>query len=551
MIEKRNTSKAPSLQEEYNFFQDICEYSQKETIANMRIRFRKAHLIAMGPILLLLVFFLCMNFFMIGTYHAEKIPGLVAFAPTSLRSTSTFSLSNESSGDKITETGTGVLTSDKLLPALKETVDRGENEAGRRGSYRSLASKISKLDEQQHDLGELMNKRSNPNAESGNAVLVDAAFLDSKLLNIRPPTATSSFSQNATFSACLLIKDDNAILNEWIAYHYFVLNMRTLIVAIDPTSKESPSTIFDKWRQMTDLEILEWNDADFMPIYFKKTGKPPAEFLLSRNNFSFPVNISFPLTDAAILDISKHRYRQRVFLAQCMRKLRNMGQSWMIHIDTDEFIVASKLLRQMKPDYVDLRPIDEPGSVLNLIQQVASNTPDLVNYPCMSILRVLFGSAESSPTDLEEDVPDGFAPSRFETLRWRFHALPHDMKLHGYPKVLLDLSAISEKYFPKELVFSIHRPIPKYCKRNKDATFTTFRKQPIAANHYLGSWERYSGREDSRRSRHVYEERAKQRRGKDDGIRKWLKGFVKTLGRKTSAQLLGREYIQSNYVELV
>ena len=39
---------------------------------------------------------------------------------------------------------------------------------------------------------------------------------------------------------CLLIKDDNDLLSEWIAYHYHVFNMRRLIVAMDPTSKTSP-----------------------------------------------------------------------------------------------------------------------------------------------------------------------------------------------------------------------------------------------------------------------------------------------------------------------
>ena len=172
----------------------------------------------------------------------------MTIARSSLLSTSTFLLSNEASGDKIPDTGTGGLSSDKLLPDLKEAVDRGENKAGRRERDRSLASKMLGLAEQQHDLGELIKRRKNTNEESGNAVLLDAASADSKQLNIRPPNAISSFSQNATFSACLLIKDDNAIVNEWIAYHYFVLNMRTLIVAIDPTSKESPSTIFDKWK---------------------------------------------------------------------------------------------------------------------------------------------------------------------------------------------------------------------------------------------------------------------------------------------------------------
>jgi len=38
------------------------------------------------------------------------------------------------------------------------------------------------------------------------------------------------------FSACLIIKDDNIILSEWLAYHYTILPLRRLIVGVDVMS---------------------------------------------------------------------------------------------------------------------------------------------------------------------------------------------------------------------------------------------------------------------------------------------------------------------------
>lgn len=359
-----------------------------------------------------------------------------------------------------------------------------------------------------------------------------------------PPKVTpraESLLPNATFAACLLIKDDNEILNEWIAYHYFVLNLRSIIVAVDPLSSESPSRILNKWRIMTDLDVQEWTDNNYMPKEFLLKHQPPKKYMQKPDDFKYN------MSHAALIEISNHRYRQRVFLAQCMKTLRKQGSSWMAHIDTDEFIVASKLLRQMKPDYLEIPPMDEPGSVMNLIQQVTARTPTLVSYPCLSLLRVLFGSVESSPTDRDRDVPAGFDANRFETLRWRYHALPHNMSAHGNPKVILDVAAIPEEYFPKDVVYSIHRPVTAYCKRNKEVAFANFRKQPLGANHYLGSWERYSRRADKRRSRAVYDEKADQRRGKDDGVRPWLKGFVRVMGAKVATKLLGEEYLQSEF----
>lgn len=351
------------------------------------------------------------------------------------------------------------------------------------------------------------------------------------------PPKESSLSPDATFSACLLIKDDNEILNEWLAYHYHVLKLRSLVVAVDPLSSQSPSQILNKWRLMTDMDIFEWEDSSYMPEHFLRDGIPPEKFMQKQSDFDQI------MTSQALTEISIHRYRQRVFLASCMKKHRKEGNSWVIHIDTDEYVTPSKLFRQMNPKYVRLPPMEEPGSVLSLIQQVVSKTSNLVSYPCLSMLRVLFGSVEMSAIDRSKNVPAEFNATTFESLRWRYHALPHNMSYHGNPKVILDVSAIPENYFPKETVFSIHRPITQFCHKNHDLDFTSFRKQPIAVNHYLGSWERYSGRNDNRRSRTVYEKKANVKRGEDDGVRNWLAGFVESVGNSTASKLLGRQHL--------
>jgi hypothetical protein len=102
-----------------------------------------------------------------------------------------------------------------------------------------------------------------------------------KLLTPQPP----ALADNTTFSACLLIKDDNAILSEWIAYHYHTVNLRHLVVAIDPSSVESPMKILNRWRRMTNMDIFEWTDSDYMPQTFLDTGYPPKEYLQDESEF--------------------------------------------------------------------------------------------------------------------------------------------------------------------------------------------------------------------------------------------------------------------------
>ena len=53
-----------------------------------------------------------------------------------------------------------------------------------------------------------------------------------------------------TFSACLLVKDDNQLLPEWLAYHYTTMPLRRLIVGVDPLSLTRAEPIFDKYREL-------------------------------------------------------------------------------------------------------------------------------------------------------------------------------------------------------------------------------------------------------------------------------------------------------------
>ena len=351
-----------------------------------------------------------------------------------------------------------------------------------------------------------------------------------------------SLAKNATVSACLLIRDDNDILSEWIAYHYHVVGLRHLIIAADPLSQEWPSDIAMRWRLMTNLEVVEWTDQEFMPDEFLKTKRPPKRYMQKPEDFQKFVRNPSP---EMFLEVSNHRYRQRVFLTKCMKRFRDDGRSWVLHTDTDEFIVPSKLLRQMKPKYVNLPSMEEPNSVLSLLQQTVEKTPKEVNYPCLSLLRVLFGAVESTEEERQREVPKPFRGLSFETLRWRYHALPHNMTINGNPKVLLDVASIPKWAF-HDIVFSIHRPLRQYCHVNSDLSFRNFRRQPIGVNHYLGAWERYSGRNDTRRSRELYDAKASVRRGMDDGLRLWLKGFCQNVGVDVAVALLGESYIQQH-----
>jgi hypothetical protein len=212
-----------------------------------------------------------------------------------------------------------------------------------------------------------------------------------------------------------------------------------------------------------------------------------------------------------LLQISNDRYRQRVFLAKCFLKLKDMGSTWTMHIDTDEYVVPSKLFRQMGGvEYAPFQSMETPGSVLTLLQKTTEYTPAMVNYPCISLMH---------------------------------HTPGHNRSYHSNPKVIIDLAAIPQREFPKKLVESVHRPVKDYCHRNKELDHTNIHKQPIEVHHYLGSHEPYSGQNDKRRSQSTYTTKVESDDDVDDGVQPWLEGFVNSTGLKETRLLLGELYV--------
>lgn len=121
------------------------------------------------------------------------------------------------------------------------------------------------------------------------------------------------------FSACLLVMDDNPRLAEWLAYHYHVLPLRYLIIAVDPRSQTCPTLFLNRWRRQG-MVIEEWSDADFWRKNL--TGKEPAQAL-----------------DEATANLQKkrdrHRGRQKYFYRTCLERMQKQNRTWVSLHDSD------------------------------------------------------------------------------------------------------------------------------------------------------------------------------------------------------------------------
>lgn len=128
---------------------------------------------------------------------------------------------------------------------------------------------------------------------------------------------TNKIIEQDGFAGCLILKDDNDRLAEWIAYHWLVLPLKYLVVGVDPNGKISPHEIvslFNDTKYNLGMEIMLWNDVDYGHW-----------------------------VDEEMDDVHKHRDRQKRFLYTCQKYHKRKGRSWLAFIDPDEYITFNIL----------------------------------------------------------------------------------------------------------------------------------------------------------------------------------------------------------------
>lgn len=368
---------------------------------------------------------------------------------------------------------------------------------------------------------------------------------------------------NDTFSSCLLVMDDNHRLVEWLAYHYHVLPLRYIVVAVDPRSKTSPTHIFNVWRRQG-VVIEEWNDSDFWKQdHLRLT----------------------PIPETADLQVKRdrHRGRQKFFYKKCLMHLKRRNRTWVALHDSDEYLLynhaggerfdaymkhlrhrvearhkleletnnrnPSVSLQVLVPAQIPPTTADE-GAMIRYIRHEQQAGLDYYQSPCIGVPRLMFGAEEDGP---DIHALDRVAPSelvsharQLDTLRYRKHARRNDFVKNALGKVLIDVSRVDIANVPNFM--SLHRPIKTLCS----APWHNDWESGLRINHYLGSWESYSFRDDSRkgyeRSKEQWEYKATTNGEQtDDHIRPWLSGFAQTHGIDKAKQLLQGAGLPPNY----
>jgi len=379
-----------------------------------------------------------------------------------------------------------------------------------------------------------------------------------------PITTASQLSDddNDSFSACILWMDDNHRLEEWLAYHYYFMKLRYVVINIDPWSKTSPQSIIDRWNDAENkynlnMTIVTMTDSEYVPNFDQKVKK-----------FHYLENIK------AKSYIQKktlyHRYRQSTFYKACSHHLIEHNKSWTSYWDTDEFITFQQGGKKDREFglYAEesTRKMEQPGYILRRLNTIKKEVNE-TGVSCVSVNRRRYCSKELNVSKINQMlgarsvIPEDLVMTgssshsnrsnllsinakhedrsntirHLDTLRYNFLSPGMD----GQPKSFIDLSQPQTKSFAGEWL--VHKPMQALCndeagRQRGDKAIRLLSEERFVINHYLGDWPSYSFRDDARRggfrSYEQWSVRANMTQGKfTHVIWPWLVGFVELVGK--------------------
>lgn len=350
-----------------------------------------------------------------------------------------------------------------------------------------------------------------------------------------------------------MVKDDNDLLYEWLAYHYTTLPLRYIVIGSDLNNRQHPDTVLRLWNN---THLRSWVlSAD--------------EFINKHGNYEalFSARTEFK-TEEERRSFHHHAliHRQKGFVTACTQILQREGVTWTIFIDSDEFLVMNPMTKE---DETLLRVGgDGHFSISNHSRQIRTRIRDdflskrtvaelihgmqLTSHMgiCYTIPRLLFGTYENSSCANSDQVlvheeAKSFLKERLQylnTMRFLRHGKKGDFASSKFGKVMIDVSALSRETVTKRVPSSIHRPFRDVCG---PAGAAHFPNAYFFAAHYIGGWERYSSREgDHRRNYGEWSVRSSLANESSTGmacaaIIPWLQNMRHCLGDIRTQILLG------------
>lgn len=367
---------------------------------------------------------------------------------------------------------------------------------------------------------------------------------------VRPPTT------NHTMSACLLVSDDSIKLSEWMAYHYTVLPLGHLVVAVDPHTvyPERIQAVLEPYQRYLGMNITLWQNDTWHNIPPDQGWQNGRISQPGRKDYAYKV----------------HLRRQNLFAAHCLQELHRRGvQDWVLLTDSDEYLLYNArhpatedptlydaqhrgrsvaqidAARQRNLPLRDQLPILGQESLASFLDRHR----DHFDRPCLRVPGLALSMFDSHNTT-NRNVPTGLNPQHFVTMRHRIAG----NRTGTFSKALVDLSRVAHvDDLDWTYVQTIHNPNWKLCGDNGASTSgTDYISSVLRLNHYVGTYEAYTERKADGRGDHRSVEDWHAKNGResklraanesiipDEGdLRPWLATFVNHVGSVANARYL-------------
>ena len=329
--------------------------------------------------------------------------------------------------------------------------------------------------------------------------------------------STSSNKSTLSMSACLIVMDDNHFLVEWLAYHYQVLPLRRLIVAVDPNSQTSPLEILNRYSNRSLMNVTVWHDPDYL-------GEKLIQALDSHN-----------LTEPGWKGLDRFKLRQRKFIVECLKRLKDEDRGWVYMADTDEFVVPNV---HVKPSSRIANVTFHPTVVATLQDDRNQDMNEYMTTPCQPMRRLKMGTRETSIEHLSNPIPPqlDINQSNLLTFRYRYPEPMDSDRKRLRQKCMIDLSRVRRKQIVYSDKISPHRLLLNVCP--KTVNFVTHDISPFVMYHYAGTWEQIVYRRGYDMAKIVWDEISRFDTWKDDTPQLWLPRLVQQLGPELVKTLL-------------
>lgn len=333
-------------------------------------------------------------------------------------------------------------------------------------------------------------------------------------------------NQKKGMAACLINLEDTIRLAEWLPYHYTVLPLQSLVIALDPmtSSKGVNRTLqlIDLWKDRIDITL--WPDFE-LPDEERKRERVPYI-----------------------------RERQVYFAKQCLVHHKRHNASWTLLTDNDEYLTFNYIHETEedasqyfpKKDKYKKRAAKERKKYMPLRRQL----PSLFNHTildfldehsksferCVRIPYIRYGGGAGASTI---SAKNGTAHSLLEDPRLltTIHHVHHTRRLGKASKVMIDLRRVAMKDLQKkDKAKTIHNPNRRVCGGNSAVdSGTDYLGAVFRMNHYIGSLESFLERQADYRGRsltsfHKRASEVNQNMAFDHDLVSWVDAFVEKVG---------------------